>query len=260
MQRASKSTRLAVSLAVVVLCAMPGTGCNKCAAHPESPPEPDAVRADVPDRDEPNGGLSRYARLPQSEDLRALPRIGSPQDVALETALFERRSIRRYTDEALSDAQLSRLLWAAQGVTSATGNRTAPSAGALYPLEVHVLAPDGVFRYEPRSHALEQLSGEDRRDEMAEAAVGQSWVADGAAVVVIGAVVARTASKYGDRAERYAHLEAGAAAQNLLLEVVALELGATFVGAFHDDQVVDVAQLPQGTVPLAVIPVGVPES
>ena len=183
-------------------------------------------------------------------------------EVSLEETLHQRRSVRDYGDEALTLAQVSQLLWAAQGVTAEWGGRTAPSAGALYPLEVYAivgnveeLAP-GVYKYRPNGHALVQLRDEDVRVELAEAALGQTCVKDGAIDIVISAVYERTTTKYGDRGVRYVHMEAGHAAQNICLQGTALGLGAVTVGAFYDDEVREVVDMLEEEVPLYVIPVG----
>ncbi len=186
------------------------------------------------------------------------PRVVS--DVSLEEALAGRRSVRDFATTPLSVDELSQLLWAAQGVTSARGFRTAPSAGALYPLELYVVTPDGVYRYLPDRHGLERLSSEDLGAALAEVALGQEAVADAAAVFIVTGVYARTAQKYGDRAERYVHLEAGHAAQNLQLQATALGLGSVPVGAFDDAGVQDVLGLPDDHDPLYLIPVGRPRA
>lgn len=178
--------------------------------------------------------------------------------VSLEEALAARRSIRDFTDEPLDLGQLSQLLWATQGVTAAWGGRTAPSAGALYPLEVYLATADGLSRYVPDGHRLEEITGADLRDELAGAALGQDPVADASAVFVITAVPARTEAKYGDRALRYVQLEAGHACQNLLLEAVALGLGAVPIGAFDDEEIRTVLGLPADRLPLYLVPVGYP--
>ena len=135
------------------------------------------------------------------------------------------------------------LALAAQGITHSEGLRTAPSAGALYPLEVYLVAgrvatlPAGIYRYDPRRHQLVPTVSGDRRRELTLAALHQSWIADAPAVVVIAAVFRRTSTKYGGRGERYVHIEAGHAAENVCLQAVALGLGTTIVGAFSDAEV-----------------------
>jgi SagB-type dehydrogenase family enzyme len=178
----------------------------------------------------------------------------------LEETIAARRSIRDYSARALGPEELSQLLWAAQGVTSGAGKRAAPSAGALYPLEMYVATSEGVFHYRPDGHVLLQVDDRDRRDALAEAALDQDAVAEGAAVFAITAVYSRTEQKYGSRAVRYATLEAGHAAQNLLLQATALGLGAVPIGAFADDEVKAVLGLPDDHAPLYLIPVGEPAS
>lgn len=191
-----------------------------------------------------------------------LPPPTLSSEVSLEETLRQRRSIRDYSDEALTLAEVSQLLWAAQGVTAEWGGRTSPSAGALYPLEVYAivgnveeLAP-GVYKYRPDGHALVQLGDKDVRVQLAEAALDQTWVKDGAIDIVISAVYERTTTKYGDRGVRYVHMEAGHAAQNICLQATALGLGVVTVGAFYDDEIKDVVGMLEDEVPLYVIPVG----
>ncbi len=182
------------------------------------------------------------------------PRTGS--DVSLEETLARRRSVRQYTDQPLTMEEISQLLWAAQGVTRDWGARTAPSAGALYPLEVYVATPEGLYHYLPDGHRAEVLSQQDLRRALARAGLDQNAIHDAPAVFVIAAVYARTSGKYGKRAERYVKLEAGHVGQNILLQAVALDLGGVPIGAFHDDQVQRALGLPANYEPLYLIPVG----
>ena len=170
-----------------------------------------------------------------------------------------RRSVREYSDQPLTTADLGQLLWAAQGITSERGFRTAPSAGALYPLEVYLLTAEGVFHYEPQHHQLRLMSQDDARPALYQAALQQEPVLKAPAVFVLAAVYARTVQKYGEeRSPRYVHMEAGHAAQNLLLEATALGLGAVPIGAFHDQEVQKALGLPADHQPLYLIPVGHP--
>jgi SagB-type dehydrogenase family enzyme len=187
-----------------------------------------------------------------------LPAPRTDGDVSLEEALLRRRSVRAFTDEVLDLPEISQLLWAAQGVTAEWGGRTAPSAGALYPLRVFVATPDALYRYLPSGHRAEILSGTDLRGALARAALDQEAVRDAPAVFVIAADDDRTAAKYGGRGERYVHLEAGHATQNLLLQAVAMGLGGVPVGAFSDEDVARVLDLPADLVPLYLVPIGHP--
>jgi SagB-type dehydrogenase family enzyme len=178
--------------------------------------------------------------------------------MSLEEALAGRRSIRELRADPLDDTAIGQLLWAAQGVTDEAGHRTAPSAGALYPLELYVATATGVSWYRPLTHALELVSRADRRPDLGLAALGQEVVATAPLVIVVTGVVERTAARYGGRAERYVALEAGHAAQDILLEATALGLGAVPVGAFDDATVRRVLELPADRLPLYLIPVGRP--
>ncbi len=193
-----------------------------------------------------------------------LPEPQYSGDVSLEQTLRERRSVRGYREEPLTLAQVGQLLWAGQGITSPEGWRTAPSAGGLYPLSLHVVVGSvrglaaGVYTYRPDGHRLEKVRDGDCRADLARASLGQSWVAEGAMSIVVTADYEITKTKYGERAERYVHLEAGHAGQNLCLQATALGLGAVTVGAFDDNGVRDTLGLPENLTPLYVIPVGNP--
>ena len=190
----------------------------------------------------------------------ALPPPDREASMPLAAVLARRRSIRAFAARALTGAEFSQLLWAAQGETDVRdGLRSAPSAGALYPLEVYVATSEGVFRYAPEDRHLDVVSSVDARVALFEAALRQEPVRDAPAVFAVTAVFERTERKYGDRAVRYVHLEAGHAAQNLLLEATALGLAAVPIGAFDDNAVGAALESPQDHEPLYLIAVGVPE-
>jgi SagB-type dehydrogenase family enzyme len=196
---------------------------------------------------------------PQPVPLHSPARAGK---MPLETALRERRSMRAYESGELTITEVSHLLWAAQGVNRPGGFRTAPSAGALYPLELYLAAgeveglPQGLYRYLPREHALLPVGSGDRRSELCAAALGQECLNEGAAVIVLSAVYGRTTRKYGERGVRYVHIEVGGAAQNIYLQAASLGLGTVFIGAFDDDRVRSVLNLPDDEVPLGLMPLG----
>jgi len=187
----------------------------------------------------------------------ALPAPVEHGTVPLEQTLARRRSIRDFTDDPIGVDTIGQLLWAAQGVTDAEGHRTAPSAGALYPLETYVATREGLFHYDPQSHRLVRRAA-DPRTAIARAAHDQDAVRSAPVVIVLAAVYERTATKYGGRAERYVHMEAGHAAQNVLLQATALRLGAVPVGAFDDDAIALALSLPRLERPVYLIPVGHP--
>jgi SagB-type dehydrogenase family enzyme len=189
----------------------------------------------------------------------ALPPPERDAGMALAAALERRRSVRAFAARALAPVELGQLLWAAQGeVDARDGVRTAPSAGALYPLVVYAATADGLFRYVVEEHALEQVAARDLRAELAAAALGQEEVAHAPCVLVFAAVLARTTRKYGERGVRYVHMEAGHAAQNALLTATALGLAAYPLGAFEDARVAEVLRLGRGEAPVYLVPVGAP--
>ncbi len=209
--------------------------------------------AAVSGRGAPGAGAPAALKLPE-------PRRSGR--CSLEEALSQRRSVREYAGSPATLAEVAQLLWAAQGITAPEGRRSAPSAGALYPLEIYVvsgqvegLAP-GVYKYLPAAHALRQVAEGDRRRDLAPAALEQSCVREAPLVLVLAGVYARTSVKYGSRAPRYVHMEAGHAAQNVCLQATALALGSVPVGAFEDARVRRVAGLEEGEEPLYLLPVG----
>lgn len=201
--------------------------------------------------------------LAETDTLIELPQPKWEGDVAVEAALRNRRSVRTFKPEPLTLAEVSQLLWAAQGVRVADF-RTAPSAGALYPLEVHVAAGNvegldaGVYRYDSSAHGLSEVVRGDVRGSLAGAAWRQRWVGEGAIALVISAVYERTTKKYGERGIRYVHMEAGHAAQNVYLQAQALGLRTVIVGAFRDNRVKKVLRLRDDEQPLSIMPVGKP--
>lgn len=182
---------------------------------------------------------------------------------SLEEALSKRRSIRNFSNKSLSLKELSQLLWAAQGITEKTlGLRTAPSAGALYPLEIYAIVgnvddlEDGVYKYIQKNHSLVKILDGDRRLDVYNSVLKQESIRQAAVCFIITAIYSRTSWKYGNRAERYVHIEVGHAGQNLLLQATALDLGAVPIGAFYDNQVKSALRLPKDEEPLYIIPVG----
>ncbi len=198
----------------------------------------------------------------RSTEKISLPAPRQDSGFSLEHALRERRSLREFGKTALTQEEISQLLWAAQGITSRDGLRAAPSAGALYPLELYLVAgtvrdlDPGVYKYAPGGHRLMKIIAGDRRHQLASAAHGQDSVAGAAAVLVFTAVERRTTRKYGSRSVRYVHIEVGHASQNVFLQATALGLGTVVVGAFEDDAVGELLRLPEGEAPLYLMPLG----
>ncbi len=179
--------------------------------------------------------------------------------MGLAEVLKRRRSRREFSGKSLSLAQVAQLCWAAQGITDdIQGFRTAPSAGALYPITVFVVDTNGVYEYEPAGHALRQAAAGDLRGKLQAAALDQPCVGEAPLCLVIAVDVARTASKYGSRAERYCLLEAGHVAQNVLLQATALGLAGVPVGAFDHRRVASTLALPPNLRPVYLLPLGYP--
>jgi SagB-type dehydrogenase family enzyme len=175
--------------------------------------------------------------------------------VSLHEALATRRSVREFTAALLTWDEIGQLLWAAQGVTHDGGQRTAPSAGATYPLELYVATLGGMFHYRPDRHEVTRVSGRDVRGEVRLAVGGQDAI-DAPALFIFAAVPARTAARYGERGIRYVHIEVGHAAQNLLLEAAALGLGAVPIGAFNDAELGRILDVPSKQIVLYIVAVG----
>ena len=191
-----------------------------------------------------------------------LPEPRTAGDVSVEQALRERRSVRSYKDAPLDLGEISQILWSAQGITSARGFRTAPSAGALYPLELYIIVgnvknlPPAIYKYTPRDHALIEIASGDKRSQLSRAALRQSSIRKAPAVLLFCAVYERVTGKYGQRGIRYVHMEVGHAAQNVSLQAIALGLHTAVIGAFRDEEVKVNANLAANEQPLYFIPIG----
>ena len=175
---------------------------------------------------------------------------------SIEQCIQKRRSIRSFKDKDLALQEIANILWAAQGITDKRGGfRSAPSAGATYPLEIFIAKRDGLFRYMPGSHSLKMEKDKDLRGDIANAALSQMFIADAGLVIVISAVFDRTTWRYGQRGIRYIHNEVGHCAQNIHLEAVALGLGSVPIGAFDDKKLKQILRLKEEE-PLYIIPIG----
>lgn len=189
-----------------------------------------------------------------------LPTPQTGGSFTLEAALAQRRSHRTFATTPLSTEDLGQLLWAAQGINQDDpSRRTAPSAGALYPLTMYAATAAGTHRYVPVGHSLVLQVAGDTRPALQAAALDQTSVGSAAAVIVITADFAISAARYGEATgERYSILEAGHLAQNILLEVVALGLGAVPIGPIDLAGIRRALALPTNEEPVYLIPVGHP--
>ena len=229
--------------------------------------------------------VSGFAQEPATEKSKQSPeaeviQLPAPQHdsrTSVEKAISLRRSVREYADVPLPISEISQILWAAQGFTQERkepprmwnpkyewqgGLRTAPSAGALYPMEIYLLAGNveglakGFYKFIPKNHSLKKMMSVDKRTELCNAALKQASIEKAAAVIVMAAVYERTSFKYGERAERYVHIEVGSIAENVYLQGMTLGIGTVIIGAFIDKEVKSVLQLPEDENPLAIMPLG----
>jgi SagB-type dehydrogenase family enzyme len=198
----------------------------------------------------------------KSATLIDLPPPSFDGKISVETALVKRRSVRSFSRKPLSLQDISQLLWSAQGITSPRGYRTAPSAGALYPLEIYVIVgfvekvPAGIYKYNINRHGLTRTGDGDYRDDVCRAALHQRFIAEAPAVLLFCAVKERITRRYGERGLMYLFMEVGHAAQNVCLQSVALELGTVVIGAFKDKEIQTIVNLPENELPVYLIPIG----
>lgn len=204
-------------------------------------------------------GAAALAAEPQTV---ALPKPDATGTVTLERAIAQRRSVREYAPGALTLAEVSQLMWVAQGITSPDGKRATPSARAVYPLQVWLVAndvsglPAGIYRYQPKEHALALITPGLQRDSVAAAARGQASVAHAAAVVAVAGDSALAAEKFRGNAARWLGMEAGFVVQDVYLEATALGLGTVMVGGFDETAARRALGLPAGWEALGLMPVG----
>jgi len=176
--------------------------------------------------------------------------------IPLDKAISARRSRRDFLPKPLTLEQIGQLAWSAQGRQVGGRYRTAPSAGATYPLELFVVSGDGMFRYLPAEHSLEELTDRDVRAALAAAAWGQKFIEESPLTLVFAAEFSRTTTRYGRRGIRYVYMEAGHAAQNVHLQAESLGIGSVAVGAFDDASVAKVLSLPEDLEPVYMVVAG----
>ncbi len=197
-----------------------------------------------------------------------LPKPDIKGNMTVEEALSKRRSVREYKDTCLMFHEVSQLLWAAYGISDSVswngyGLHTAPSAGALYPLELYLVAGNvdslkaGVYRYYPKGHYLILEKSGETRSELCDAAYNQDMVKQAPACIVYSAVYERNTKKYGDRGkERYVCMDLGHSGENVYLQATTLNIGTCAIGAFNDKGVSKVIGMPEDETPLYIMPIG----
>ena len=178
--------------------------------------------------------------------------------ISIEETLHQRRSVRDYKRGPLSLDLVSQLLWAASGKN--LYRRTAPSAGATYPLEIYLAAGEveglepGIYHYSPSGNYPEIVIEGDVRSGLSRVALGQEMIEEAPVSIIIAADYSRTTGRYGQRGIRYVHMEVGHVGQNVSLQAIALGLGAVMIGAFEDQKVKEVLGIEED--PLYIIPIG----
>lgn len=192
-----------------------------------------------------------------------LPTPITKSNTSIEEALKQRRSTRAYKNTPLTLKKIAQLLWAAQGITAQNRFRTAPSAGALYPLTVYLITQDitdlpaGIYQYMPHNHSLNLRASGDKTIQLADTSKHQAaMLKNSKTYLVITGVYKKTTIKYGSRGKRYVHMEAGHVAENISLQAVALKLGTVTVGSFEDKALQSILDLPKEEIPLYIMPVG----
>lgn len=169
--------------------------------------------------------------------------------LAFDEIIKKRKSIRDFSDKPISLNQLSYLLWASTGIQRKEYGyefRTAPSAGALYPIETYLVVNSvegisaGIYHYSIKDHNLEQLKIGDFSNEIALAALDQVMCEYASVVFIWTAIFNRSKWKYDQRAYRYIYLDCGHIAENLALAATNINLGSCQIGALYDDEVNDI--------------------
>lgn len=211
-------------------------------------------------------GLATWnAAMANENDIIPLPEPRKEGKVSVEEAITNRRSRRQYKKAALTQQQIGQLLWSAQGITGDKGRkRSAPSAGATYPMDLYLVIDDkgteglsaGVYHYLPEKHSLKQIKNKDIHDDLSQAALGQKFIALAPVNLVLAADYKQTTGRYGSRGRRYVHMEAGHVSQNVYLQAEALGLSTVAVGAFDENKVSRLLGINAAMKVLYIMPVG----
>jgi len=210
--------------------------------------------------------------LQDEGEIIKLPQPRYKSDFSIEECLLLRRSIREYKKEPLTLAEVSQILWAAYGINEEIDNppaylrgglKTAPSAGALYPLEIYLVAGEvtglekGVYKYITEDHALQKVQDGDIRADLCNAGLDQDMIEDAPADLVFSGIYSRTTIRYGERGRlKYVPIDVGHAGQNVYLQAIALGIGTCAIGAFDDEMVKMVMEFPEEEEPMYIMPLG----
>lgn len=194
-----------------------------------------------------------------------LPQPKLKGNISVEETIKNRRCVRKFRNMELNEEQVSQILWSAYGVTDNDGYlKAAPSAGAIYPCDIFAVIGrtksinPGVYQYFSQEHGLGKILDGDRREYLAKAALGQSFIAEAPLNIVITAEYDRIKIKYGNRGVRYTHIEVGHIGENIFLQAISIGLATVAVGAFYDIKIQEVLNLPKIYEPLYIMPIGYP--
>lgn len=206
----------------------------------------------------PGSAQQSHAQESQARytDQIALPKPSVAGTVSLEEAIERRRSLRTFGPGPLPVGTIGQLLWAGQGITSSDGKRAAPSAGALYPLELYAVTAAQMMHYLPQGHRAETRVTPDLRPQLKAAALDQAAVGAAPVVIVVAAEPGRLSQRYGAKADAFTDFEAGHAAQNMLLQAVVHGLAAVPIGSLDGSRAARTLALPPGQTVVYLIPVG----
>ncbi len=205
-----------------------------------------------------------------------LPAPSFDSKTSVEKALLTRRSERTFLQDAIKLEDLSQILWAAQGVSLRIdtipfwwtgekwlgGLRTAPSAGALFPIELYIAVGNvenldpGLYKYNALNHTIAKVSDGDKREDVRKSALGQAAIKNGPACIVIAANFSRTEYKYKTRASQYVYIESGAVCQNIFLQCNTLGIGTVMIGAIREESMKVALGMPDSETPIGVMPLG----
>ncbi len=246
-----KFAYIATTFALLILAAVVFRAVFKTVTPASNNASANASQFLLPDISEQNPGT-----------MISLPQPTTDGTMSLEKAMSLRRSVRSYVNQPLTIEELSQLLWAGQGINNERGFRTAPSAGATFPLELFVMVNNvkglkkGIYHYQIGDHSLKMTDARELEGEVTRASLSQSMISEAGVVIIFAAIFDRTTSRYGERGIRYIHNEVGHVSQNIHLQVSALNLGTVVIGAYRDEEVEAILDLGEEYRVLYMMPIG----
>lgn len=183
-----------------------------------------------------------------------LPKPNLNRSGAVMKALSERQSTREYASKALSLADLSDLLWAANGINrSDSGKRTAPSAMNKQDVDVYVVLPEGTYLYDAKKHQLNLVAEGDHRGAVAG---GQAFVKTAPVSLVLVSDISRFGDAKSARNQLMGAMDAGIVSQNISLFCSSANLATVPRASMDFDQLKKVLKLKEAQMPMMNHPVG----